>query len=189
MSTIYFVRHGQSEANFKRIWGGDFPLTETGREQAATVPGKIPVKPDKVVCSMLKRVQQTAQIAYPDVDIEKNPVFNEITFGRLELEPMTKESIEFYHKDPEGFQKFYKGDDRRERALEVIEAAKKYASENENTAIFLSNTLLMSVIAVLQGKTINEVKEYYLENCNVIVCSYDGELHIEDWSSVIMIKL
>ena len=189
MSTVYLIRHGQSEANFKRIWGGDFPLTEEGRKQAATVPGKIPVKPDKVVASMLQRVYTTAGIAYPDADIERSAVFNEITFGDLEMQPMTEETLMFYHSDPEGFMKAINGQDRIKRANEAIAEIKKYAAAYENTAIFLSNTLLISILTVLHGKTLMETREYYLKNCEVIVLKYDGELHIEDQSSLIIVNV
>ena len=187
MSTIYLVRHGQSGANKARIWGGDFPLTEEGREQAKSVPGKIPVRPDKVAASMLQRVYTTAELAYPGLEVERNAVFNEIRFGNLELQPMTTETLIFYHTDPEGFQKSIDGDDRIKRANEAIDVIKKYAARYENTAIFLSNTLLVSILTVLEGKTLLETREYYLNNCNVIVLEYDGELTIKDSSSLINI--
>ena len=189
MSTIYLIRHGQSEANKKRIWGGDFPLTEEGKAQAAAVPGKIPVKPDKIVSSALKRVMQTAAIAYPGAEVEHNPAFNEVRFGRLELETMTEETLFAYHSDPGKFLQSIGGDDSLARAKRAVEEIEKYASEYENVAIFISNTLLMGIITLMQGKTLAETREYYLKNCEVITMSYDGELKLEDISSLVMVKI
>jgi broad specificity phosphatase PhoE len=61
--TIYFVRHGESEANAARRFAGrsDSPLTERGREQAeavAAVLAKVPF--DRIVSSPLSRCRDTA---------------------------------------------------------------------------------------------------------------------------------
>ncbi len=61
---VYFVRHGESEANVKRIHGGPHhPLTEQGRKQAEFVAercSKLPVQ--AVFASTMMRAQQTGEI-------------------------------------------------------------------------------------------------------------------------------
>ncbi len=53
MTTIYFIRHGQSEANVKRVFAGswDAPLTPLGREQAACTAEYLADKPIVAVYS------------------------------------------------------------------------------------------------------------------------------------------
>ena len=184
MSVVYLVRHGQSQANLTRVWGGDLPLTEKGIAQAKEVSGKLPERPDKVVSSMLQRVYATAITAYPDLEIEKNPAFNEVNFGSMELKGMTAESLDFYHNDPEGYQKAIGGDDLRQRGEDAVREIQRYAAENETTVIFLSNTLLKSIITVIEGKTFMETRGYYTDNCSVITLFWDGALHITDAGAI-----
>ena len=64
-TTFYFVRHGESEGNAARIFTGqtDSPLTERGREQAATVAEELAkVKFDRIVSSDLARARDTAEV-------------------------------------------------------------------------------------------------------------------------------
>ena len=61
--TIYFVRHGESEANAARRFAGrtDSPLTERGREQANAVAEALAkVHFDRIVSSPLSRCRDTA---------------------------------------------------------------------------------------------------------------------------------
>lgn len=65
---IYFVRHGLSEANVRRVFVGrqdDSPLVDKGRNQAKETADKIlkeGIKIDKIVSSPSKRTLETAQI-------------------------------------------------------------------------------------------------------------------------------
>lgn len=65
---FYFIRHGQTEANARKVFSGsewDVPLNEIGISQAQTAAQNIftQIKNIKTICvSPLKRAQQTAQI-------------------------------------------------------------------------------------------------------------------------------
>jgi len=65
---IYFVRHGESEANVRNVFAGqrdNSNLTEKGREQAKSVGEKLAaenIKIDTVVASPLNRTFNTAKI-------------------------------------------------------------------------------------------------------------------------------
>ena len=65
MKTIYFIRHAQSEANLKDILASrqDFPLTAKGRQEAVLIAAELKdiAQLDRIICSPLKRAQQTAQ--------------------------------------------------------------------------------------------------------------------------------
>jgi broad specificity phosphatase PhoE len=63
--TIYFVRHGESEANAARRFAGrsDSPLTERGREQAKAVADVLAkVHFDRILSSPLSRCRDTAVV-------------------------------------------------------------------------------------------------------------------------------
>ena len=185
MSTIYMIRHGQSEANKMRIWGGDFPLTDEGRAQALTVPERIPIIPQKVISSALKRANETAHLAYPEKDVEIDPAFNEIEFGTQALAPIQDDEYwQLYCTDLEKLQEIVKGDNLTERSFQAVEAMKKYAAEYETVAIFTSDTLLRNIVAFIQGLRPNETCHTYIQNCGIVRFSYDGEIHIEDISDI-----
>lgn len=64
---ITLLRHGESVGNAEARWQGqaDFPLTETGREQARTLASRWmqeAVRFDHVIASPLQRARETAEI-------------------------------------------------------------------------------------------------------------------------------
>ena len=180
MGIVYLVRHGQSEANRLRIWGGDFPLSDKGREQALTVPAKLDPAPDRVISSTLKRANETACIAYPDMDVIKDKAFDEVRFGTMELQPMDDEEKWYlFCNDPERLMQIVKGDDLKERTETAIDAIRRYAAENAVTAIFASDTLIRCIVAALRGQTLNSVHEYYLLNCGFVKLNVEDEITLE----------
>ena len=64
-TTLFFVRHGESEANLARIFSGrrDSPLTERGRAQAVMVADALDDVPfDRIVATPLSRSLDTALV-------------------------------------------------------------------------------------------------------------------------------
>lgn len=64
-TTLYLVRHGESEANAAGVFAGqtDSPLTPKGREQAKVVARALqPVHFDRIVTSPLSRTKDTAAV-------------------------------------------------------------------------------------------------------------------------------
>lgn len=91
-TTLYFVRHGESEANAARVLAGqhDSPLTARGREQAAAVAEALaPIRFDRIVTSDLSRTRDTAAIigACAGVAVEVFPELREIDVGEMALRP------------------------------------------------------------------------------------------------------
>lgn len=82
---VYVLRHGQSQANLKRLVCGqtDFPLTDLGREQAARVCNKLAkLKFDRVYSSPLRRATQTIEPLEFDLhDITLVPDIMEVNTG------------------------------------------------------------------------------------------------------------
>lgn len=92
MKHLYFVRHGESELNVRRIFAGqtDTPLTTRGRKQAEAAGEQAKnIRIDQIVASPLSRALETAQIiaagiGYPRDKIVVNDVFKERSLGTLE---------------------------------------------------------------------------------------------------------
>lgn len=70
---LYFIRHGQSEANLINVFAGrssDSPLTELGRQQALLAAQQLKNTPvDRIICSPLTRAHTTAQIIAEHLDV------------------------------------------------------------------------------------------------------------------------
>lgn len=84
---LYLVRHGQSEANLKKIHGGclDVPLTEQGEADARSAGTLLRGTAfDKVYTSDLIRAIQTADLALPGYEKERTVLLREICLGKLE---------------------------------------------------------------------------------------------------------
>lgn len=64
MTTVLYVRHGQTDWNlqWRRQGRTDIPLNDTGREQAVQCAGQIAIPVDEIFVSPLCRARETAQI-------------------------------------------------------------------------------------------------------------------------------
>ncbi len=75
LNPFYYIRHGQSESNAARVMAGcgiDSPLTDTGRQQArdaAKTIAKLPVRPQYVCYSPMRRAAETAEIINDVLDL------------------------------------------------------------------------------------------------------------------------
>lgn len=73
---IYFVRHGESEANERKVFAGqrdDSLLTQKGKEQAIATAKEIQtegIKIDRIISSPLKRALETAQIIAKELNFD-----------------------------------------------------------------------------------------------------------------------
>lgn len=91
MKHLYFVRHGESEANVHRVFAGqmDAPLTEKGRQEAKAAGEAARERHfDLIVSSPLIRAFETAkiiasEIGYPAENIVVNDIFKEHYIGDL----------------------------------------------------------------------------------------------------------
>ena len=181
MSTIYMIRHGQSVANERHVWGGDFPLTPNGRKQASNVTGLLPEVPDIIVASTLLRTRETAEMAFPNRMLVIDPAFDELAAGDLDLEPMTAEDWRMCKEDPITFQLMHHGDDPAERAEKAMTRLRKYSEKYPVTAIFTSKALMQSTFALMAGIPVKEAAMMQIGNCAVyrLAPSTAGTFRIE----------
>lgn len=101
-----FLRHGESVGNAEERFQGqsDFPLTETGREQARALADrwfKEGMKFDLVLTSPLSRAQETAGIVAGklNVQVEENPIWLERNAGGVS--GLTREEASKLFPEPE----------------------------------------------------------------------------------------
>lgn len=89
---ISVIRHGRTAANDKGIYIGrtDFPLSDKG---AAELAGKMDEfrypNVARVYSSPLRRCTETAEILFPDVQIQTVDNLIEMDFGTFEENPLT----------------------------------------------------------------------------------------------------
>jgi len=95
---LYFVRHGESEANREGVFAGqrnDSPLTLRGREQARLAGRAIitrGISIDRIIASPLLRARETAKIIARVIRFEggvaTDPRLMEYDMGSLSFEPI-----------------------------------------------------------------------------------------------------
>ncbi len=86
LTTLYLVRHGESEANAARRYAGqtDSPLTDRGRRQAEAVAAALrSIHLDRVISSDLSRARDTAAVIAREhgLRVEIFPELREIDVG------------------------------------------------------------------------------------------------------------
>ena len=75
---IYFVRHGESEANVRKVFAGqrdDSVLTDKGRAQARETARALReegIQVDRIVASSLQRAFETARIIAEEIEHERD---------------------------------------------------------------------------------------------------------------------
>lgn len=84
---IYFIRHGQTDWNLKKLMQGqtDVPLNDTGRNQAKVIAKSLQnISFDKVFCSPLTRAKETCLQIVDENKITVDDRLIERNFGSYE---------------------------------------------------------------------------------------------------------
>lgn len=96
MKKIYFIRHGESEGNAKKIHQSkETPLSDIGQDQAKILALRFKnIQTDLIIASPYLRAQQTAQAIATknNLQIETNELFSERR-GPSELIGVSQQSI------------------------------------------------------------------------------------------------
>ena len=161
MVEIYLIRHGESEANKKHLFGTNLPLSFKGHSQcieARKIYRNIPF--DRIYSSELLRASQTAAFLFqkPPVQISE---FNEIWFGKVEGMGDTKSGIEgFFNQYDDDFVAFMEeceGDDPYERAEACIGIINQWIrnmivapSAHSRIVVVTSDTLMRCIVLTLK---------------------------------------
>ncbi len=185
---VFFVRHGQSEANLKKIYAGqsDVPLTEQGRAEAeAIAPILANIHFDRVYSSDLSRAIDTQKLALPGVKADAvTPLIREYDVGNIVGKPTGSEKT----LSPEGSRDYTAfGGETTEM---VVARLKKFLNtylENdpcENAAVFTHNGIMVAMMNMILGneKRVNS-KGIQSKNCAINVFEYkDGNWSLLAWN-------
>jgi broad specificity phosphatase PhoE len=138
-TTLYLVRHGESEANAAGVFAGqtDSPLTPKGREQAKVVATALrPIHFDRIVTSTLSRTTDTAAeiAAGRGVPVEAFADLNEIDLGDAAGKPFDEvRGLPGYESD--GFHQWPGGESLDQVVTRAMRVIDRLAAESPGTTI------------------------------------------------------
>ncbi len=178
MGHLYFVRHGESEWNvLKKICGRtDIPLTQKGREQAATTAARIVelgIRADEILCSPLQRAKVTATViaeatGFP---LREEPRLIEQHFGSFEGKSWA--TPEFFAAK----QQFADGHDGGESNLRVAQRIYNLIDDikaSGKTYILVAhNGIVRSVQSYFHSETNEEYASFGIPNCDVVEYTWE----------------
>lgn len=189
-STIYQVRHGQSEANENGIFGLDTRLTPKGIEDARQLASELKsIHFDSIYSSDLIRAKQTAEIIAQtrQMPVYTNPSLRELDFGCIEgmkIEDVKKQFGEVFGRMKEMT-------DQERRVYQVVpdmeteeSAVERYLSvlkeiTRENlgrAALVVSHQTIMRLLLVNLGfSTYKELGDGSIPNLGYFVVQGDQE--------------
>lgn len=177
---IFFVRHGQTDWNLKRLMQGrdDIPLNETGLNQAKWVASALmgaceKIKFSHVYSSPLMRASVTGQEIASCVGcgFSTDPRLIERDFGEMSGKPYDFSCPAILHDVPE-----IKGLEPTKDVISRIDSfIRKNAKIGENI-IGITHGSVTRVFAESAKKStsVNNFDEV-LSNCHMVIYSYDGE--------------
>lgn len=164
---VYFVRHGQSEANRQNIAAGwsDTPLSPLGREQAMKTAKLFEgIRLDKIYCSDLVRAKETCELVLPGCEPEFCEELREISVGRISgcANAKTKEDNPEEYEYARKYQdySYYGGETNcqvRERIWHFVEEKLNGLPKGTHAAVFgHEGTILHMLGYVLEQEILRE---------------------------------
>lgn len=196
MTTIYLIRHGESEGNKIRSFLGhtDLPLTEKGHAQAEMTANYLKnIGADVIYSSDLLRAYQTA-CHTADIlclPVIKNQGVREIFAGQWEgqlfddLMVKYKKSYGVWKNDignaiPDG------GESVMHLSGRVFSAVEEIAKINDGKTVFIFThaTPIRTFASRCLGKSLDELKELpWANNASVTKVEYDGKFKLVDYGN------
>ena len=187
MTTLIFVRHGQSTSNLLRVFAGqtDFDLTELGLRQAEKVAAflKKNFTLDAIYASDLKRAIQTATPASElfGLEIIPTPGLRERSMGVWE----GKTNKEIAEQFPELYRRFLNRDGTHPEGAEPPEeyrerarvAQQRIIEENKGkTVAVYTHAGIINVLADVWKKTLPELCDVAVyENSSITALEFDDD--------------
>lgn len=197
---LLIVRHGQIEANLRRIWHGstDSGLTELGRQQAQRAAERLAAHrpaPTAVYASPLERCRSTALTIAEPLGLEVRPEPALVEYGIGELEGVSYQALlddGFFrrmHADPAYAPP---GGESREAVTERVSGAlARIAREHRGESVVAVGhgaAIGLALAWLLQGDA-TEWQRYHLHNGSVSelvlepvprLLSFDDTEHLQD---------
>lgn len=187
MTTLYIIRHGETEPNTRFACLGrlDVPLNENGKKQAHELCERINVKPDSIYVSPLSRAYETVKEyceKNPDIPVVTEQGITERDYG--EWDNMSFKEIE--KADPERYFEWQKnftgytvpgGESSETVQKRVNSAMDKILSENDGKTVFVVTHLgtARHIISHCLNLTLEESWRFTMNNAAMAVIDYDNE--------------
>lgn len=180
-TTLYLVRHGESEANAAKRYAGqsDSPLTARGREQAQAVAAALrSVRFDRVISSDLARARDTAEVIAREhgLEVEAYPELREIDVGEAAGRSI-EDAKERFDWGPGRFVEWPGGESLEEVRDRVVSAIDRIVGASPGRTICIVGH--GGVTRILVSHLLGLLPELYrhhspTENTNVTVIRTDG---------------
>lgn len=189
---IYMIRHGQTEANLKRVHYGqtDISLTPLGIEQAVEAGAKLRgIKFDKIYSSDLIRARQTADNAIPGCTYETDARLREISIGEKLVYKTRAQCIDEFgdlYVNATAAHDFtpFGGESRAmhcERVREFLADLAVNAADCETVALFAHAGTMTAAVDLVFGTYTNTSLD--CPNCCIAVLELnDGKLTLCAWN-------
>ncbi|MEO6761410.1 MAG: histidine phosphatase family protein [Candidatus Saccharimonadales bacterium] len=139
MKQLYFVRHGESEANLQRVFAGqmDTPLTNKGRTEARTASESLKNQHfDLIVSSPLVRAHETAQIIAHKIGYSMGSIIVSDIFKEHYIGDLAGKSWDEYDEFDSRISNMESYDDLQERAKKGL---KFLESRPEDTILLVGH--------------------------------------------------
>jgi broad specificity phosphatase PhoE len=180
-TTLYLVRHGQTDSNVRRILHGstDVPLDAKGIRQAHLIAERLSneVVADALVSSPLDRALTTARIIGDRIGLkpQTNPGLSEMDFGAMEgmaLESIAEDYPEIARRlfDFDDFDLTWpKGESRRQFHTRVFATFQALLAEyaSHSVVVVAHGGVIGSLIAQVEGVSPNNWLAYQIANCGL----------------------
>ena len=180
-TTLYLVRHGQTDSNVRKLLHGstDVPLDAKGIRQAHLVAERLAneIRADALVSSPLDRALTTARIIGGRIGMEPvvNPGLSEMDFGALEgvtIESIAEDYPEIACRllDFDDFDLTWpKGESRRQFHTRVFATFQALLTEySEHSVVVVAHGgVIGSILAQVEGVSPNNWLAYQIANCGL----------------------
>lgn len=197
-TTIYMMRHGESEANERDVFlgHGDLKLTQRGREQASMTAAFLKNeigRPDAVYSSDLLRAYETGKCTADQFDMQvvKDKELREIDAGKwdfLTFSQLENEFAESYYVWTHniGQARCDGGESVEQLQNRVACAVERIAKRHDNQVVFIFShaTPIRAFAAYCLKKTRDEIKDVpWAANASVTKVTYhEGTFQLEEYS-------
>ncbi len=183
---IYLIRHGKSQGNIDKVFGGDPQLTTEGINQVKKLAQKLKAcKPSAVYTSDRKRTRQTAQILADrwglKVTVKKG--LRERSYGSLEGKKILAKHKEFHNKlcqkDPELMWDCHlaKNDETNRQAFtRFFNQLKKIAEKNKgkNSLVIAHGNVIRCLLVYLKTASFAQLRSESFANAGFIKLSFEN---------------
>ena len=190
---VYITRHSRTKWNEeKRLQGReDSPLTEDGIKNIYALKDYIKdLHVDRIYSSPIKRALTTAQMLFPDREIEVDDRIQEMCFGIYEgihfneMPEDMKHDYDILWNHPEcspGLPEGESYEDIESRLHSFIDDIKKKDEDIFIVTHGFCFTVLVSLLLGYERKDYVKINKQIVNGCSLTVFDYDGTFHLEEY--------